>query len=69
MKRPPLLKPLDATAEGYDGPRVWTVLWKDWIPATVAAPTPEAAMVTAARFWGVRWQTPDYYETVKTVPI
>jgi hypothetical protein len=44
-------------------------LWKDWIPATVAAPTPEAAMVTAARFWGVRWQTPDYYETVKTVPI
>lgn len=69
MKRPPVLKPIDATAAGYEGPRLWSVLWKNRIPATVAAPTPEAAMIAAARFWGVRWQAPDYYETVRTVEI
>ncbi len=69
MKRPALLKPLDATAAGYDGPRMWSVLWKSRIPATVAAPTAEAAMVAAANFWGVRWQAADYYEKVKIIPI
>jgi hypothetical protein len=69
MKRPQVLKPVDATAAGYEGPVLWSVLWKSWMPATVAAPTPEAAMVAAARFWGVRWQAPDFYETVKVIKV
>ena len=69
MRAPQIMKPLDATAEGYSGPRLWSVLWKSWIPATVAAPTPEAAMVAAARFWGVRWQDPEFYENARVAPI
>lgn len=69
MKAPQIMRPLDATAEGYKGPRMWSVLWKFRTPATVAAPTPEAAMVAAARFWGVRWQAPEFYENARVVPI
>ena len=69
MKGPPIMRPPDATAEGYEGPRMWNVLWKTRMPATVAAPTPEAALVAAARFWGVRWQAPYFYENARIVPI
>lgn len=64
MKRAALMRPPDAAAEGYDGPRLWSVLWGDRIPATVAAPTPEAAMVAAAHLWGVRWQDVGFYSEV-----
>ncbi len=64
MKHPALMREPDAIAEGYEGRRVWSVLWKDRIPATVAAPTKEEAMIAAARFWGVRWQALDFYSEV-----
>lgn len=68
MRRPPA-KPPDAIADGYEGSKYWEVVWSERFPVTVAAPTQEAAMVTAARFWGVRWQAESYHQTVQIIPV
>lgn len=63
------LREPDATAEGYEGRKLWSVTWGEDRPALIAAPTAEAAMVAAARFWGVRWQRPEYHMSVQIVPV
>lgn len=48
------------TAAGYEGARLFSVEWRG-LPVLVAAPTPEAAVVAAAREYGVDWRAMEYH--------
>ena len=56
-----MIGPIDIVAEGYTGLKVYRVTHAKHGGVQVAAPDENAALVCAAKRWGERWQSWDFY--------
>lgn len=54
--------------EGYTGNRVWKVSHPAHGDIEVVAPSLPAAISTAAKIWGRRWQEYEFYANCSVVP-